>query len=129
MIRGKTVFEIPAKLLQLLRKVVESALPAVSLKGERGQRVGARGATDAEIDPTRKQPRQHAERLSDLEGTIMRKHHSSGADAHLRRERRDRTYQRLGTRARQHRRRMMFGDPVPTVAERFSEVRQVNAVP
>src|SRR5271168_1049026 len=55
MVRGKPVVEISEQLGELLREVIRRRLAAIALQGEGGQRVGAGGATEREVDATREQ--------------------------------------------------------------------------
>ena len=51
----KVVLEVGQQLGQLLWEVVGRGLAAVALQRERGQRVGAGGAAEAEVDPAGEQ--------------------------------------------------------------------------
>jgi hypothetical protein len=128
MVRGQAVLEVSEQFRELLRKVIWLRLTPIALKGKRREGIGARRAADPEINSSRKQSAQHAERFGDLERTVMGKHDATGADAHRRRESGDGTDQSLWAWAREHRRGVMLRDPIAMVAERFGELCEINAV-
>src|SRR5581483_118728 len=111
------MLEIPQELLQLLAEIVERRLAPVPLQGMRHRAAGARSPADAEIDSAGEQTAQHAERLSDFQGAIVRQHHAAGPYANLRGCRSDRGDDDLGAGARQPWSAMMLRQPIPVVAE------------
>ena len=55
---GQAVLEVGEQLGELLREVVGRGLATVALERERRQRIGARGAADPEVDPSRDRARR-----------------------------------------------------------------------
>ena len=85
MLRRKIVVKKRQKFGQLLGEVrCFQALTALSLQRERFQSATSRSAPKAEIDTTWIQRVQHAENFGHFERTVMRKQHSTGADANFR---------------------------------------------
>ena len=125
---GSVLSRYAEQLGELLREVVRRGLPSIALQRVGGRRIGAGGAAEREIDPSGEERAQHAEGFGDLERAVVRQHDAAAADADARRRGGDRADQRLGARAGEHRRAVMFGDPVAMVAARVGAPREVDAV-
>src|SRR3954463_7461839 len=117
MFHRKLIVEISSQLSELLGKIIRRGLPAIALQRKRPQGICSRSSADAKIDSSRKKPREHAERLCNLERAVVRQHYSARSNANLRRQRCNRPDQRLGTGTSEHRRGMMLCDPMAVVAE------------
>ena len=128
MVDGQPLVEVPEQLLELLREVVGARLAAVALQGERGQRVGAGGAPEREVDASGEQAGEQAEGLRDLQRRVVREHHPAAADADPLGGRGDRPDQGLGARPGEHRPAVVLGHPVAVVAEPVRELREVDRV-
>jgi hypothetical protein len=124
----KVVLEVGEQLRELRRKVIRRALSTIALQREHRLLVAAGRTAEAEIDAARIERGEHAEHLGHLQRAVVRQHHAAASDLDPRRGRRDRADQNLGRRAREHRRAVMLGDPVPHVPERLDVLRQVDRV-
>jgi hypothetical protein len=122
------VLEVGEQLDKLLREVVRHLAAAVALQREGGLRIASRRAAEAKIDAAGKKPGEHREGLGDLERRIMRQHHAAAAHVNTLGRGGDRSDQRLGAGACQHRRAVMLGNPVAAIAEAVAELREIDAV-
>jgi len=94
----------------------------------RGDLVGARRATDAEVDASGEQRLEGAELLGDHQGRVVRQHDPTGAGADGRGARRDVTDHHGGRGARDARHAVVLGEPVATVAPALGVLRQIERV-
>ena len=91
-------------------------------------RIGARRAAEAEIDAAGKQRFEHLEPLGDHQGRVVGQHHPTGADADVRRRRRDLPDHDFRRRTGDAREVMMFREPVARIAEAVGKPRQIERV-
>ena len=117
--RRHFVFEISQQLPELFREIVGRRLTSIALQGKRRRMIAARRATQSEVHSIRKQRAQNAERLRDLERTIMRQHHAAASNSDSPRDGPDRRDHHFGTGAREHRRPVMLRHPITLVTELF----------
>ena len=69
--------------MEALEEVVVGAHVLAMAERQRGQRVGAGGAADAEVDAAGMQRFEHLEALGDHQRRVVRQHHAAGADAEV----------------------------------------------
>ena len=92
----------------------------------RGAAVGAWRAADAEVDPAGKLGRHRAEVLGHFERAVVGQHDPAGADANLRRPRRNLWNQHLRRGAGQRAGVVMLGQPVAGVAQSIAGLGQLE---
>ncbi len=125
---AEAALEEPDHLLELTGEVLGAERVGGAPQGGGGHRVGAGGATDAEIDPPRVERLEHPELLGDDQRRVVGEHDPAGADPDL--------LGRVGERHHQHRRRgagdaghvVMLGDPVAAVAEPLDVLGELDRV-
>ncbi len=120
MVRGQRAVEETDQVLHLLRHVLRALVFAVHQR-ERGARVPARRAADAQIDAPGKQGFEHAELLGDFQRTVVGQEHTARADADARGGAGDAGDENLGTGIGESRDGVVLGEPVAVVAQLFGE--------
>ena len=83
MIRRKAVIEKREQVLQPCGKIVGAEQFARTAQRQRGERVSAGRAAEAEIDAAGMQRLENAKRFGDLQWRVIRQHHAAGADANV----------------------------------------------
>ena len=107
----------------LAREILRRGV-GVGIERQCGQSIGARRATDAQVDSPRGDRFEDPELLRHLERRVMRQHHPGAADANARRGRGNASHQDFRCGADDAAAVMMFGDPVAVVAERVAVARE-----
>jgi len=116
------------QLVQPLQEIVTlAAIKPAAQRVSRGA-IGARGATETEIDPAGKQRLQHLEALGNHKRGVVGQHDPAGADAQVLRHRRDLPDHDIGRGARDRGEVVMLGQPVADIAEPIDMARQIDAV-
>jgi hypothetical protein len=123
MIVGQAAVEMLAQLPDLLGEVARVGHHAAADR-VRSALVAAGRAADAEIDAAGVERLQHAESLGDAERAVVREQHAAGADAHAFRLRAKPRQQNLGTGIGERGDRVVLGEPVAVIAERFDAARE-----
>ncbi len=126
--RRQAVTDVGEQFRQLLREVVRASLALVALQRPRGERIAAGRAAKPEIDASRTQGGQHAERLGDFQRAVVRQHDTAAPDANARGGEADRPNKCLRTYAGEHARAVMLGHPITGVAEPVGSAGKVDGV-
>ena len=109
-------------------KIVGAEHFAGPAQRERGKRVSAWRAPDAEVHAARVQRLEDAKRFRDFQRRVIRQHHAAGTDANPLRDAGYVADHDFRGGAGDQRRVVMLGKPVAREAQLVSELRQVERV-
>ena len=114
---------------QLLFKIVIlDAVAAVTPQGESFEAASSGRAADAKIDASRIQRVKHAKIFRDFEGTVMRQQHPARPDTNAGSFRAKPGDKDLRRRTGKGHDGMMFGNPIPFVAEFVGQASQLDCI-
>ena len=127
MVGGEVVVEEREQLGEQHREVFGRRVTRAS-QGERGERVGARRAPEAEVDAAGEQRFEHTERLRDLERAVVGQHDAAGPDADVGGLVGHVGHHDLGRRAGDRRGVVVLGEPEAVVPEALDVLREGDGV-
>ena len=121
------VGEVALQLHDVGRKRVDVSVQIAPQRAA-GLLVGARGATDPQVDPSREQRRERPELLRDDQGRMVGQHDAARAHPDRRRSVGDVADHDRGRRAGDARHVVVLGDPVASIAPTLRMLGQIGAV-
>ena len=122
------ILKIGEEFGKLVRKIIRAALTPVALQGIGGCLIRPRCPPQTQINPVRIESGEDRKTLGHLQRGIVRQHDAATANPNARRCSRNRPDQHLGRGSRECRRGMMFGEPIPMIAQPVGGLGQVDGV-